>query len=239
MPGSGEPAVVVGASSLIGRAIAVELAALGYAPALWGRDAGELEETAQACGAVGPVGTVHVVDVTDRAGVRAAVEASAPGGRLVAAVWCAGLFDWGPADTADPDAWARLLDVNLTAAAVFTALALPALLASAPSSLVYLGSGAAHRAYPDNAAYVASKHGLAGLAGATFLDVRDRGVKVCLVSPGLVSAGAGLHSRAGTETPELLLTPEDVASAVRFAVTFPDRGCPTEIHLQPQHTPPS
>jgi NADP-dependent 3-hydroxy acid dehydrogenase YdfG len=45
------------------------------------------------------------------------------------------------------------------------------LLAAAPSALVYLGSGAARQAYAHNAAYVASKHGVAGLAGATFLDV--------------------------------------------------------------------
>lgn len=87
---------------------------------------------------------------------------------------------------------------------------------------------------------MASKHGLAGLAGlagATFLDVRDRGVKVSLVSPGLVAAGAGLLSPAGRTSPERLLTPADVAAAVRFVVTFSGTGCPTEIVLQPQHTP--
>jgi NADP-dependent 3-hydroxy acid dehydrogenase YdfG len=231
--------VVVGASSSIGRAVAVTLADLGYAPGLWGRSIEGLEETARRCASVGAVGAVRILDVTDRDAVRAAVGESAPEGRLHAAVWCAGLFDWGPADRADPEAWARLIDVNLTAAASFTAMVLPALIQAAPSALVLIGSGAGHQAFPDNAAYVASKHGLTGLAGATFLDVRDRGVKVTLVSPGLVAAGAGLRSRAGTEHPDLLLQPDDVASAVRFAVTFPTNGCPTEIRLQPQQTPQS
>jgi NADP-dependent 3-hydroxy acid dehydrogenase YdfG len=129
-----------------------------------------------------------------------------------------------------------VLDVNLTAAAVLTALVLPTLVARARSTLVYVGSGAARRAYPGNAAYVASKHGLAGPAHAVFLDVRDHGVKVSIVSPGLVAAGVGLLSPAGQERPGDLLTPDDVAAAVRFVVTFPSTGCPVEIDLQPQHS---
>lgn len=77
----------------------------------------------------------------------------------------------------------------------------------------------------------------AGLAGATFLDVRDRGVKVSVVSPGLVAAGGGLLSDAGPSHPDDLLTPRDVAAAVRFVVTFSETGCPTEIELQPQRSP--
>ena len=152
-------------------------------------------------------------------------------------MYAAGVFDWGPADSADPLTWAGLLDVNLTAAAMVTALVLPALVEAAPSALVLIGSGAGRRAYADNAAYVASKHGLAGLAAATFLDVRDRDVKVSVVSPGLVAAGAGLWSGAGQERPHELLAPADVAAAVRFVVSFPTRGCPVEIELQPQRTP--
>jgi NADP-dependent 3-hydroxy acid dehydrogenase YdfG len=84
---------------------------------------------------------------------------------------------------------------------------------------------------------VAAKHGLAGLAGGVFLDVRDRGVKVSLVSSVLVAAGTGLRSPAGRTRPERLLRPADVAAAVRFVVTFPTTGCPTEIVRQPQRDP--
>lgn len=228
-------ALVVGASSDIGRAVAAELAVLGWSPMLWGRDRTRLDETAAACAAAGQPAQVGVVDVTDADQLDAAVAALA--GPVTVVVWAAGVFDWGPAASADPGAWRRVLDVNLTAAAVLTALVLPALVAAAPSSLVYLGSGASRSAYPDNAAYVASKHGLAGLAGATWLDVRDLGVKVSLVSPGLVAAGAGLGSPAGRDHPDRLLQPADVAAAVRFVVTFPGRGCPVEVQLQPQRTP--
>ena len=227
-------ALVVGASSEIGRAVAADRATAGWDVVLWGRDAARLQTSAQACRGRA---AVDVVDVTDHAAVRVALDRLLAQGPLHAVVWAAGTFDWAPADRADAATWRRLLDVNLTAAAVLTTMVLPPLLAAAPSALVYVGSGAARRAYADNAAYVASKHGLAGLASATFLDVRDRDVKVSLVSPGLVAAGAGLLSPAGQERPRELLSPGDVAAAVSFVLEFPANGCPVEIELQPQRSP--
>lgn len=226
-------ALVVGGSSTIGTAIALALAREGYAISLWGRDPARLDAAAQAVRAAGADGAARTVDVRDDAAMRAGLEAETD---LRVAVWAAGLFDWADADRADPAVWRRLIDVNVASAAVFTALVAPALVAAAPSALVYLGSGASRRVFPHNAAYIASKHGLAGLAGATFLDLRDRGVKVSIVSPGLVAAGGGLMSPQGQERPETLLQPDDVAAAVRFVVTFPATGCPVEIDLQPQRS---
>lgn len=230
-------ALVVGASSDIGRAIAVQLASTGHRVSCWGRRSDALARTAEACRAVGPEASVAVVDVTDDDALRAGVQQLGEAGPLRVAVWTPGLFDWAPADEADARTWRSLLQVNLTAPAVFTALAAPLLVRSAPSTLVYLGSGAGHQAYANNAAYVASKHGLAGLARATFLDLRDRGVKVSLISPGLVAAGGGLGSPAGQTHPEQLLSTADVAAAVGYVVASSPACCPTEIHLQPLRTP--
>ena len=230
-------ALVIGASSSIGSSIASGLAALGHDVGLWGRDETRLGRTAAECRRHGVRAAVDVVDVTQHDQLERAMASVLDRGPLQVVVWAAGLFDWAAADQADPHTWRRLLDVNLVAAAALTPLVLPPLIEAAPSALIYLGSGAAHHVYAHNAAYVASKHGLLGLAGSTFLDVRDRGVKVSLISPGLVAAGAGLFSPPGQERPEQLLQPEDVAAAVRFVVTFPARGCPTEIQLQPQREP--
>lgn len=225
---------MVGGSSEIGAAIGRVLAELGYDVHLWGRDRARLDDMAGSIGATGGRATGAVVDVGDRAALRAAAERVLDGPRLGAVVWAAGLFDWADADEADPDTWDRIFDVNLAAAAAATRLLLPGLLAGSPSSLVYLGSAASRQPFAHNAAYVASKHGLAGLAGAVWLDVRERGVKVSLVAPGLVAAGAGLRSPQGQADRGRLLQPADVAAAVRFVVTFPERGCPTEIRLEPQ-----
>lgn len=205
-------AVVVGSRSAIGSAIADGLAAAGWSVAPWQRPDG---------------GRVELTDP-------AQVDAAAAHDRLGAVVYAAGLFDWGDADVADPDAWARLVEVNLSAAMRVTRRLLPALLAGAPSTLVLLGSGAALQAYPHNPAYVASKHGLLGFARASFLDVRDRGVRVTVVNPGLVAAGAGLLSGAD---PAALLQPADVAAAVLYAVSAPPHACVTELDLHPLRTP--
>lgn len=230
--------MVAGASSAIGQAVAVVLAQRGMQVHCWGRDEARLEETARLCRAAGASATVHSIDVTDATAVPEGLAAAAADGRLATVVWCVGLFDWAPAEAADPDTWVELLGTNLTAAAALTAMAAPLLVSAratgaSPPALVYVGSAAGHLAYAGNAAYVASKHGLTGLARATFLDLRRHGVKVSLVSPGLVAAGAGLGSPVGQQSPELLLAPEDVAGAVAFVVDHSARGCPTEIHLQP------
>ena len=215
---------MVGASSEIGAAVARGLAGDGFDCVLWGRDAERLA-------AVGP--HWRAVDLTSPGEVTAGL-AALPG-RLSAVVYAAGLFDWAPADTADPDVWDELLTVNLAAAMRVTRGVLPALLAAAPSSLVLIGSGAARTAFPGNPAYVASKHGLAGFARSVVLDVRDRDVAVTLLSPGLVAAGAG--ARVPGVAPERLLQPGDVAEAVRWIVATPANVCPVEVELQPQRTP--
>lgn len=215
------------------------LAASGHDLTLWGRDLQRLQRTAEECEREGCHVTIDAFDVSERCAMREAATSAMARGRLCAMVWAAGLFDWAEADRADPAAWDRLLDVNLSAPAFATRLILPALLQTGAGVLVYIGSGAGRRAYPMNAAYVASKHGLAGLAEATWLDVRDRGIKVSVVSPGLVASGSGLRSPAGQTRPQTLLKPEDVASAVGFVISFPAHGCPTEITLHPQRSPDS
>ena len=220
----GRTALVVGASSEIGTAVARGLAGDGFDCLLWGRDR-------QRLAAAGPAW--DVVDLRSPADVRTAL-GRLPA-RLSAVVYAAGMFDWGPADAGDPDVWDEMLTVNLAAAMRVTREVLPALIAAAPSSVVLLGSGAARTAHPGNPAYVASKHGLAGFARSVFLDVRDRDVAVTLLSPGLVAAGAGL--RAPGVRPDALLQPSDVAAAVRWIVGTPPNVCPVEVDLQPQRTP--
>jgi NADP-dependent 3-hydroxy acid dehydrogenase YdfG len=216
-------ALVVGASSAIGAAVARALDTDGYDCLLWGRDRDRLA-------AVGP--RWDVVDLRRPPEVEAALGRLPD--RLAAVVYAAGLFDWAPADAGDPDIWDELVAVNLAAAMRVTRGVLPALLAAAPSSLVLIGSGAARTAFANNPAYVASKHGLAGFARSVFLDVRDRDVAVTLLSPGLVAAGAGLLAGAPADR---LLQPDDVAAAVRWVVSTPAHVCPVEVDLQPQRTP--
>ena len=227
-------ALVVGATSEIGAAIVEQLVGTGHSVTAWGRSTERLTRLSERFGASL---TADQVDVTDDAAVEAALDRLdrrlAETEPLRVVVWAAGVFDWAPADEADPATWGHLLDVNLTAAARLTPRALVRLGRTPPSTLVFIASGAAHRVFPNNAAYVASKHGLAALAAAAFLDVREAGVRVSVVSPGLVAAGAGSLSPLGRSSPEKLLTPADVAGAVGYVVGFPGHGCPVLVELQP------
>ena len=229
-------ALVVGGSSAIGAAVGSSLSRLGLDVVLWGRDPDRLEQSRQLVEANGGAAGAVAVDVADRRALESAVGSLAEGQPLRTVVWAAGVFDWAPVDEADPGAWEHLIDVNLTAAAVTTRMLVPRLIGSAPSSLLYIGSGASRQAFANNAAYVASKHGLLGLSQAVWLDIRDRGVKVSLISPGLVAAGAGLRAPIAAEHPDWLLQPSDVAAAVDFVVTYPERGCPTEIRIETHRT---
>jgi NADP-dependent 3-hydroxy acid dehydrogenase YdfG len=229
-------ALVVGGSSAIGAAVGSSLSALGLDVVLWGRDPDRLEQSRQLVEAGGGVARAVAVDLADRRALASAVDAVSEGQPLRTVVWAAGVFDWAPVDEADAGTWEHLIDVNLTAAAVTTRMLMPQLLESAPSALLYLGSGASRQAFANNAAYVASKHGLLGLSQAVWLDVRDRGVKVSLISPGLVAAGAGLQAPIAAVHPDWLLQPSDVAAAVAFVVTYPARGCPTEIRIETHRT---
>jgi len=226
-------ALVVGATSDIGGAVVERLLGCDFTVTGWGRSDERLAALDDRAGGI----STDQVDVTDDAQVVAALErldervAGGPPLRVV--VWSVGLFDWARADEADPETWSRLIDVNLTAAARLTPRVLQRLREATPSTLVLIASGAAHRVFPDNAAYVASKHGLAALGAAAFLDVRRHGVRVSVVSPGLVAAGAGLWSPLGRTAPARLLTPDDVAGAVEYVVTFPGHGCPVLVELQP------
>lgn len=227
--------VIAGASSEIGRAIAETFAVRGYRLHLWGRNVGRLEATAGVCRDAGASSVeTTAVDVRDLSALEVAAQRIIDSGdSLRALVWAAGVFQWGRFDTVDEASVQEVLVTNLTAAAAAARLFLPALLRGTPSNLIFIGSGAGHQAYPDNAAYVAAKHGLRGLSEALHLDVCDLGVTVSTISAGLVNAGAGRMAPAARTHPDLLLRPVDIARAVEFVLDSPANVCPTEIVLRP------
>lgn len=229
------PAIVTGASSAIGRSVAVMLAEEGCAVVASGRDVAQLHEVTDECSAHGMPALAVPADlesVTETERPVAACREAFGAPRIL--VHAAGLFDWARADEADPDVWDRLLTVNLAAAMRLTRLTLPHLLTYPSSALVFIGSMAGQSYFANNAAYVASKHGLTAFARSTFLDVRQRGVKVCVVSPGNVAAGASLALPAKRHAS--FLKPGDVADAVRYVLATPLSACPVEVLLEPQFT---
>ncbi len=182
-PLAGRTAVVTGAASGIGRALARRLAAHGCPVALADHDAAGLEATAAALPT--PV-LARALDVRDRAAVGAlaaevAAWAPAPLGVVVnnaGVTTVQGLADGVPED----DAW--VLDVNLGGVVNGTRAFLPLLLAQDAGAIVNTSSVFGLMGAPHQSAYCASKFAVRGFTEALRLELRGTGVRAVVVHPG-------------------------------------------------------
>ena len=171
-----EVAVVTGAASGIGRAIAERLADDGW-------DVLEVDVEPIAAGA----GQPFAADLTTREGNRAAVaEALARFGRLDAIVPNAGFQHVAPVEDFDEDRWDALLALLLTSPFLLARYAWPALRASANGRIVVVASVHGLVASPFKAGYVAAKHGVLGLVKTLALEGATDGIRATAVCPGYV-----------------------------------------------------
>jgi NAD(P)-dependent dehydrogenase (short-subunit alcohol dehydrogenase family) len=157
--------VVVGASSGLGRHLAIELARAGGEVALLARRHDRLVEAA---GEAGPGAIAVACDVTDEASCRAAIEEAARGlGGIDGLVYSTGIGPLGRLADVDAVTWRRTFDTNVTGAALVTAAAIPHLTASGGVA-AYLSSvsGTMTPPWPGLGAYVVSKAALERLVEA-------------------------------------------------------------------------
>ncbi len=179
----GRHALVTGAGSGIGAAIAQALAARGAMLTLLGRRASALEATRESLAGEGH--GVAVADVSDFAEVCRAFEtATAARGPVAILVNNAGAARSAPFTRTDPALWQEMLAVNLTGTYHCSHAALPDMLAEGWGRIVNVASTAALTGYAYVAAYCAAKHGVLGLTRALALEVAARGVTVNAVCPG-------------------------------------------------------
>lgn len=222
----GTTALITGAGSGIGRAVALALAAEGVRTALLDRDASALRDTARGCverGSADPV--LLAADVTDEEQVSAAVAAGVAAlGGLDAVVCCAGVS--GPVGTAVEDTaladWNRVLAVNVTGAFLVLKHALPTLRAARSASVVLLASDSAVVASPGMAPYCASKAALVQFGRALSVDLAGTGVRVNAVAPSVVDtpmSRGDLGAGAFDDPAFPVQTAEEVAAHVTYLVS--------------------
>ncbi|MGE5506690.1 MAG: SDR family NAD(P)-dependent oxidoreductase [Actinomycetota bacterium] len=179
----GAVALVTGAGSGIGRALAVELSVRGAVPILLGRNLAALEETRSllASPAAGRVLALDLADEQARAGIaRRVAELS---DRLDLLVNNAGVVEAGPLDGQPEAAWRQMVEVNLLAPMSVTRALLPMLQASGRGRVVNVGSMFGDIGFPFFAAYSATKFGLRGWSDALRREVADSGVTVTYCAP--------------------------------------------------------
>ncbi len=179
-------AVVTGAATGIGRAVATKLAGDGWSVALVGRRPEPLEQLAAELGGLAVPADLGTRDGA-AAAVRAAVEAF---GGVDVLVNNAGVGESGPIIDEPFEVWERTLGINLTGSYLMTQLALPHLI-ERRGSIVYVSSINGVLAGPGWTAYCVSKAGLIMLAKCVANDYGRRGVRANAVCPGWVRTPMG------------------------------------------------
>ncbi|CAM5294720.1 SDR family oxidoreductase [Streptomyces fumanus] len=230
MSGQHRIAVVTGAGSGIGRAIAVELGRAGWSVALAGRRTGPLEETA----ALLPDGSslavrADVCEPGDVAGLFAAVRDRF--GRLDLLFNNAGTFGPGgvPVEDLPYDAWRHVVDTNLNGAFLCAQAAYRQMKEQDPRGgrIINNGSISAHAPRPHSVAYTATKHALTGLTKSLSLDGRAYGIAVGQIDIGNAATDmtarmeTGALQANGEVVPEPVMDVADVARTVRHMAELP------------------
>ncbi|MFZ5747602.1 MAG: SDR family NAD(P)-dependent oxidoreductase [Pseudomonadota bacterium] len=178
-------AVVTGAGSGIGRAVAERFADSGARLLLTDRDAQGLAETVARIDSTGGTARSILADVTEWAAAdRVANAAIAAFGRIDTLVNCAGLFPSAPALELDEAHWDLLLDVNLKGAMRMTQSIGRHLVTQRSGAIVHVASVQALRPTAGKAAYSASKAGLVALMQVQARELAPAGVRVNAVAPG-------------------------------------------------------
>lgn len=230
---AGQHALVTGAGSGIGAAVARELAMLGARVSLLGRRREALEE---ALGTLAGEGHgVVVADITDHDAVHAAIqEAVSQRGGIDILVNNAGAAGSAPAAKTSPELWQQMIAVNLSGTFFCTHAVLPGMQTRTHGRIVNVASTAGLVGYAYVSAYCAAKHGVIGFTRALALEVARQGITVNAVCPGytdtplLDEAVGNIVAKTGRSADEArstlasgnpqgrLVTPEDVARTVAW-----------------------
>jgi len=233
-PSESTTCLVTGASSGIGAATAVALAAEGFHVVLGARRVDRLRQVAEPIG-----GTALSLDVTDPGSV-AAFAAAVPEATVLVNN-AGGALGRDPIAQADLEDWTWMYEVNVLGTARVTKAFLPALEASGDGRVVVVGSIAGFEAYSGGAGYTAAKHAERAFVRTLRVELLGRPVRVTEINPGLVETEFSLVRFEGDEEKAKAvyrgLTPlvaEDVAACIAFAVTRPAHVNIDEIVVKPR-----
>lgn len=234
------PAVVTGASSGIGAATALALAAGGYPVAVGARREERLAELVQQVRAAGGEAVAHRLDVSSTESVEEfAAKVTADLGDVEVVVSAAAQLAPGTIHEVDSDRVSRELEVNVVGTHRLVRAFVPGMVARRRGDLVVVSSDVAVRARPFMGAYTAGKWGLEGLAHAMQMELEGTGVRVSIVRPGPTWTEMGMDwdpedaatvldgwSRFGHARHPHFLQPQAHADAIRAVLDAP-RG----VHL--------
>jgi NADP-dependent 3-hydroxy acid dehydrogenase YdfG len=258
---TGKTAVVTGASSGIGRAVALRLGEAGAHVFAAGRRAEALAGTVEAVAGAGGTATAVAADLRDPGAVQGLTDRAVAGtGRLDVMVNNAGVSFRGPLTDGDPEAWREMLEVNVLALAVGSQAAVRAMRAcGAQGHIVNVSSSASRLETPGF--YGATKTAVNAITASLRRELENDTIRVVTVIPGPTATNlarhhpdllrglaaslgedigppsAGLFPQEALDRAaaagQVLASADDVARAVLFAVTQPIELSISEITVQP------
>jgi NAD(P)-dependent dehydrogenase (short-subunit alcohol dehydrogenase family) len=214
---AGQVAVVTGASSGIGAALARALAAQGARVALAARSAARLEALAAKIAAAGGEALAVATDVTDPAQVSALVQrVEQTWGRLDILIANAGTYVQVPTAELTLDALQRGMEINFFGAMGTALAALPLMRRQRSGHLVFMASQAAFIPIPPDGPYAASKAALSGIAQVMRQELAPEGIAVTVVYPGRIETPLIRHLRMPWISPKA--SPERLARLIVGAI---------------------
>ena len=179
------PAVVTGASSGIGAATALGLAAAGFPVALGARRTDKLEAVADEIRKAGGEAFVHALDLTDDDSVTAFATASnAALGAFEVVISNAGAVAPGVITEVDSERFTRELDLTVVGAHRLVRAFAPSMIERQRGDIVFISSDTAVQPRPFMAAYSAGKWGLEGMAHSLQMELEGTGVRASVIRPG-------------------------------------------------------
>ncbi|KAI0097254.1 enterobactin synthetase component F [Nemania sp. FL0031] len=244
-PLAGRVAVITGASSGIGAAVATALAQEGAHVAIAARRTDALEALREKISAAGVKVLVHKTDVTDKLQVESLVrEAREQLGPIDILVSCAGVMYYTMMANAQTDEWERTVDVNCKGLLHCLASVVPGMLARGAGHVVAISSDAGRKVFPGLGVYSASKFFVEATLQSLRLETAGSGLRVTSVQPGNTATdllGMSTDQEAikkyGEPTGAKVLSADEVAAAIVYALSQPGHVAVNEVLIEPRDEP--
>jgi NAD(P)-dependent dehydrogenase (short-subunit alcohol dehydrogenase family) len=219
---NGRVAIVTGASSGVGQAIAKLYAEEGANVVLVARSKPSLEALAQEIAETNGSAIAMPADVTAESEIEAVVDESARRfGSLDILVNNAGVTTRLPTDELPLETWKQVIDVNVTGVFICAKAALRVMKRQGRGRIINVGSVAAKSPRPDAVAYTTSKAALEGLTRSLAIDGRDHGVTASVLQPGNTQS-ALWRERGALAEREGIMSARDVARVAVLMASLPD-----------------
>jgi len=223
-------ALIAGGSGDIGRAIATRLGGLGYRIVLAARDERRLAEAESALQAAGHSVESHRCDLREETEIDALVQSVLEStGRIDVLVNAAGVSHGEILLRSRRQSWDDMLATNLVGAAMLCKAVLKGMRRRKSGYIIQIGSIAGQEGIAGRAAYSASKAGLRAMSDSLRAEVRNHGVRVSTISPGMVDTR--MHGPDNAQADQML-RPADVADAVAFLLGLSPNSTVRELLLE-------